>query len=496
LGPLFKKKKKKFLIKKKFNITAFKQEQLEKNNYFMLNYCSIFNNNNYFLIFEKNIEVKNYDSINFFNAYNFYFNINWEQKISLNLTLLSSIKSKLHSSNKNYKEILDNFFNKYNSNNFLKLNIKKKETKTKQKLLAVVRNFLFKNDSFNRVLVHSLNFTYFKNFLILFFNFIFLKYFYLFFKFIAFKLKKTKFFKLKKKKKIKINFIFFLKKKLFIKKVISFKKTNIFFFEKKQGIYFKYIYKKIKHFYKKKNSLKIKKKFFKQSLIKKLQLFKSKNIKLVLKKKTSNKFTKSFSAKKYFKLKKKDNLIFLKNFFFYYKLKTCKVSSFLKSFKNKTFFEISYLFKRSLINCLSFFFFFLNKYYIKFLLKKNFIFINFKPNIEINSYLKLGDFVQIVHFKQIIKLLKYWSKRQKKYFKIIKKKLNSYKKSKHKKLIRNISSNFPKAFFFFINTKKFIPKYFEFDYLTLSFFFLNRKTFSYYQFINFNPFLFRLLQYK
>jgi hypothetical protein len=76
LGPLFKKKKKKFLIKKKFNITAFKQEQLEKNNYFMLNYCSIFNNNNYFLIFEKNIEVKNYDSINFFNAYNFYFNIN------------------------------------------------------------------------------------------------------------------------------------------------------------------------------------------------------------------------------------------------------------------------------------------------------------------------------------------------------------------------------------------------------------------------------------
>ena len=203
-----------------------------------------------------------------------------------------------------------------------------------------------------------------------------------------------------------------------------------------------------------------------------------------------------FSVKKNFKKIKKVNILSIKKKFSFFKINKSKLGLFFKSISKKSFFEINNIFVKSIINILTFFFFFLNKIIIKFLIKKKFIYLNFKSLKNYYINLKNGDFLQFLHIKTIIKFLKFWSRKQRRYFKIIKKKLKKLSKSKKKVLIRNVSSNFPKSFFFFIKIKKKILNIIEFDYLTLSFFFLKKKNLKLNHFLIFNPFIFRLLQYK
>jgi hypothetical protein len=243
-----------------------------------------------------------------------------------------------------------------------------------------------------------------KNFFFL-FNF-FLFNFFLFYKFFFYRLRKIKYFFFKKKNnKIKLNIFLNLKIRLKTKKIIKFKKFNIFFFEKNKGIHLKNIYKKIKRFYKIKKKFKKIKKFKKN--FKKKRLFINnfyKKIKIFKKKKKRNRV---FSVKKNFKKIKKINLLSIKKKFSFFKINRNKLGLLFKSIQKKSFFEMNASFMNSIINILTFFFFFLNKTVIKFLIKKKLIFLNFKhlKNFYIN--LKNGDFLQFVHIKVIIKFLKF-----------------------------------------------------------------------------------------
>jgi hypothetical protein len=317
---------------------------------------------------------------------------------------------------------------------------------------------------------------------------------------------------LKKKNKIfffksnlKINFFNFLKKKTEFKKIIKLKRLNSFFFKKLNIMTLKMFlsmfnkkltkknYQSTQLNYIKKLKLSLKKKVFikKKKITLKVSSFFFK--KLIQKNYKKNKF---FTYKKVFKLKKKQANLQFSKFLGYTKIKSKKINAFLISLEKKSFFSANLALNSSLFFVLKTFFFFLNEQLFSFLIKKKYISLNFSHVQTEALCLASGDFFQFLKTKNIVTFFSFWIKKQKKYFKQLKKKLFFLKKKKKKNPLNFRLQSFNKLYTKILSFNKKIKKNTEFDYLTLSFFFLNTTPRTIVQYKNFNPFLYKLLQFK
>lgn len=222
--------------------------------------------------------------------------------------------------------------------------------------------------------------------------------------------------------------------------------------------------------------------------------FKKKNI---LKKKNNNKKIKSkfVNCKKFFKSKKLEILRYLKDIYFKKRVNKRYVSIFIKKLKKKSTLAISYSLSTNFLNVLSIFFFFLNLNYIKFLLKKKYFYINFKPIRVKKNSIKFGSFFSCLFFSQIFDFFFFFKTKIDNYLEILSRKIKRPRFSKLRLLkgARNKNLNL----IHYLNNFNFInSKLIEADYLTLSFFFFGNGSTKLVSNFGFNIFLHRLLLFK
>lgn len=297
-------------------------------------------------------------------------------------------------------------------------------------------------------------------------------------------------------------FFFFNNVNVFENYLIFLKKKNFFFFNDIGLDIFSLIkgYKNKKPFFfdSKKRAAKLFLNSFDKNSKKSLNFynyfFKKKNI---LKKKNYNKKIKSkiVNCKKFFKSKKLEILRYLKDIYFKKRVNKRYVSIFLKKLKKKSTLAISYSLSTNFLNVLSIFFFFLNLNYIKFLLKKKYFYINFKPIKLKKNSIKFGSFFSCLFFSQIFDFFFFFKNKIDKYLEILSRKIKRPRFSRLRLLkgARNKNLNL----IHYLNNFNFVnSRLIEADYLTLSFFFFGNGSSKLTSNFGFNIFLHRLLLFK
>lgn len=383
------------------------------------------------------------------------------------------------------------------------------------KLYKKKKNFFKKNNLITQKKIQNINLNYvtfllYKNILKL--NFLF----FTFFKFTIYSklLKKNKFFN--------VNLFFVCK--LFDEEtcLINLKKKNFFFFNKLKAsilknfmaIRFKFkrpIFKKEKAILLKKKILKKKRKinainkkveiykfFFKKKIFKRnTKVFlKSSNIGLtfVLKRRRKVKEPKIVNCKKFFKIRKKESFFYFKKFYFNEKVNKNKILTFFRKLKKKSTIELSNSLHSRILKSISTFFFFFNIHYINFLIKAGYFYINFKPVVQESIDLNFGYFFSSVFFSKIFDLFSLFKKKSKKYIQLFKKKFKLNRKYTFNYL-KKLKLKYFNILNFVNRNTDFNLKHLEMDYLTLSFFYLKRRTKIEYN-TNFNIFLYDLFFFK
>jgi hypothetical protein len=202
-----------------------------------------------------------------------------------------------------------------------------------------------------------------------------------------------------------------------------------------------------------------------------------------------------FSIQKTFLTFKK---ISLKKFFYFYKLKLLKrrkLFSLFSNFRKNNFFEIESFFSLGLLRVLHRVFPFFSFHLLKKLVQRGCVLLNFK---KINFFffkLHVGDFLSIFFVDNIWAILHEHLQLQQKYFFKIKKKLFMIASVRAAKNEKTVSSYFSKNFTHLSAFFKKIPGWAEVDFLSFSVFLIKKKHLSS-CFFFFNPFLYRLLEYR
>lgn len=221
------------------------------------------------------------------------------------------------------------------------------------------------------------------------------------------------------------------------------------------------------------------------------------NIQPKLQKSTLSKKNKErvFSIQKTFLFFKK---IHLKNFFFFYSFKFLKrrhLRNFFNNFRKKNFLDLETFFANNFLRVLHRIFPFFNFFLLKKMVTRGLIFLNFKKVSHFFIQLRVGDFISIFFLntlwsffkKQVIKQSKHLFKVKAKIAAILKVKKNS----SFKLASAHYSNNFKNLTVFFRK----IPTWAEVDFLTFSFFIVKKNSLKSFFFF-FNPYLYRLLEFK
>lgn len=299
----------------------------------------------------------------------------------------------------------------------------------------------------------------------------------------------------------KKNFFFFNKLKVYILKSyfnLKFKLKRSVFTKKRALIFKKKFFKKKKKLNKLNKKIEIYKFFFKKKLFKKNTKVFIKNSKKklisILKRKVKSIEPKIVNCKKFFKIKKKEIYVYFKRFYFNEKVNKNKILTFFRKLKKKSTIEISNSLDSMLIKAISVFFFFFNVNYINFLIKHEYLCLNFNTITNECSNITFGSFFTSIFFSKIFDLFSTFKKKTKKYIQLFKRKF----KLRNKYLFNNLKKFKLKYFNIvnFINRNiNFNLKHLEIDYLTLSFFFLKKKH-KIQTITNFNIFLYELFLFK
>lgn len=205
-----------------------------------------------------------------------------------------------------------------------------------------------------------------------------------------------------------------------------------------------------------------------------------------------------YNCKKFFKITKKKTIKYLKKFFFIKKITKTELFLFLKKMKRKSLYDLNFYFTYTLNSVFSFFFFFLNSFYIDFLISKGFFYLNFKK-INLKKKLQINScyFFSCIFFSEIINLFFHFKEKAEDYLFILEKQVNKQNLDENFELFYSKKDDALIKLNNLINSGAYLNStYFEIDYLTLSFFFFKNNLVSLKNYTPFNIFLYKLLLFK
>lgn len=202
-----------------------------------------------------------------------------------------------------------------------------------------------------------------------------------------------------------------------------------------------------------------------------------------------------FSIQKTFSTFKR---VSLKKFFFFYKFKFLRrrnLFNFFSNFRKANFSELENFFSLNLLCVLHTVFPFFNFFLLKKLVHRGCVLLNCKKVAGFFTPLRVGDFLSIFFIKELWPLFFKHMQQQQKYFFKMKRKLfmisHAHLYGFEKTVSSYFSPNFSQFTFFF----KKIPTWAEVDFLSFSIFLIKKKRLHSYFFF-FNPYLYRLLEFK
>lgn len=202
-----------------------------------------------------------------------------------------------------------------------------------------------------------------------------------------------------------------------------------------------------------------------------------------------------FSIRKTFLLFKRVNL---KKFIFFYKFKFLKrrnLFNFFSNFRRKNFTEIESFFSLNFLRVLHRIFPFFNFFLLRKLVTRGFILLNFKKIDSFFLKLRVGDFISIFFLEGLWALISAQISAQNKHYMKVKRKLFKLSQVRFSAIEKTVSSRYPLNFSKLSSFFRKAPTWAEVDYLTFSVFLVKKKHLSSF-FLFFNPFLYRLLEFR
>ena len=203
----------------------------------------------------------------------------------------------------------------------------------------------------------------------------------------------------------------------------------------------------------------------------------------------------AIDCKKFFKLKKREVLFFLRKFYFGYKVSRSHVATFLKKLKKKSTLEVCNCTSNRFIDATSLFFYFFNASYIKFLLRHGYLYLDFGRLPDRIPDLGFGSFVSCLFFSDLFAAFSFFKDKVSHYAKVLSRKMNRDLSLSVRNLLtlKRKNMNFLK----FLNTADLVDtRAIEMDYLSLSFFFFGTSEVSLGANQGINVFLHRLLTFR
>lgn len=203
----------------------------------------------------------------------------------------------------------------------------------------------------------------------------------------------------------------------------------------------------------------------------------------------------TFSIQKTFIMYKKQTIKKFISFFKFKHLRRRNLFNFFSSFRNYTTKALTVFFSLNFLKLLSRLFPFFNFFFLKLMAKRGLILVNFQQVISNFFSLKVGDFVSFFIIKRIWKIITNMQFTQLKHLQKVKLKLFGFYKIQNINNVKIKSTYASKHFKNLTNFLKKQPTWVEVDYLSFSFFIIKKNSSLNFPFY-FNPFLYRLLEFK
>lgn len=205
--------------------------------------------------------------------------------------------------------------------------------------------------------------------------------------------------------------------------------------------------------------------------------------------------TRAFSIKKTFLIFKRINL---KKFILFYRFKFLKrrnLFSFFSNFRKKSFSEIDSFFSLNFLRVLHRIFPFFNFFLLRKLVNRGLILLNFKKIDSFFLQLQVGDFISIFFLSSLWALISKHIFVQNKHYSRIRRKLYMLSLVRSSAIEKTASLQYPHNFNKLSSFFRKVPSWVEVDYLTFSVFLVKKKYLSNFFFF-FNPFLYRLFEFR
>jgi len=203
----------------------------------------------------------------------------------------------------------------------------------------------------------------------------------------------------------------------------------------------------------------------------------------------------AIDCKKFFKLRKREILFFMRKFYFGRKVSRSHVALFLKRLKKKSTIEVCNCSSSRFIEAASLFFYFFNTAYITFLIKHGYLYLNFGRITKRAPSLSFGSFVSCIFFSELFSIFTFFKEKLSHYARVLARKANRDLSLSVRNLLTLKRKN--------MNMLKFLnessladTRSIEMDYLSLSFFFFGGAELSLGANHGLNVFLHRLLTFR
>lgn len=203
----------------------------------------------------------------------------------------------------------------------------------------------------------------------------------------------------------------------------------------------------------------------------------------------------AIDCKKFFKLRKREILFFMRKFYFGRKVSRSHVALFLKRLKKKSTIEVCNCASSRFIEAASLFFYFFNTAYIAFLIKHGYLYLNFGRITKRAPDLRFGSFVSCIFFSELFSIFTFFKEKLSHYARVLARKANRDLSLSVRNLLTLKRKN--------MNLLKFLnessladTRAIEMDYLSLSFFFFGGAELSLGANHGLNVFLHRLLTFR
>jgi hypothetical protein len=203
----------------------------------------------------------------------------------------------------------------------------------------------------------------------------------------------------------------------------------------------------------------------------------------------------AIDCKKFFKLRKREILFFMRKFYFGRKVSRSHVSLFLKRLKKKSTLAVCTCASSRFIDATALFFYFFNTSYITFLLKQGYLYRDFGRIAGKAPDLRFGSFVSCVFFSELFSIFTFFKEKLSHHARVLSRKANRDLSLSVRNLLTLKRKNL--NILKFLNESSVVDtRAIEMDYLSLSFFFFGGAELSLGANHGLNVFLHRLLTFR